>query len=228
MAHVQYGTIVTELKGKIEGQVFQQGNNAKIIRNKGYRAGAKTARRSSAVARLTSITALWKTLSEVQYNSWVALSSIWPFYNRFGVQYYGSAYQVFVAYNTALISMGYPSILVAGTPQTNEEVNVTVFQVSNGNQLDISINPQTTAEMIMQVYASAPQSPGVNRTNLRYKLIGQMLCFNQTNLSLGSEYVDAWGTMPEGSKIVCKFVTRNLQYPLKFQEFYLSDICEYQ
>lgn len=224
MAVVKYGVFVTELKGKIAGQVFQKGNGANVLRNKGYARGASTVRRSAAVARMVSVSSLWRTLTAPQAATWVALSLTWVFFDKFGDPYYSSGYQVFVAYNVALLSMGLPTESTAGASVANEDVVVNTLEVTTPNVLEITTASLTTATMIMQIYASAPLSVGVLRTNLRYKLLGQLVASSATYINLGDEYVAAWGAMPSAARITCKFVVRNAAYPRIYSTFYRSAI----
>lgn len=224
MARVQYGVIVTELKGKVAGQVFQKGNGANVLRNKGYAQGRSSTRRSAAVSRMVSVSSLWRSVTPTQYDSWVGLAVTWPFTDKFGVVYYSTAYQVFIAYNTALLSMGLPVVLTAGSSVANEAVTVDTLEGTNPNSLVITTAGITTALMVMQIYASAPTSAGVHRTNLRYKLLGQLLASSASVIDVGGLYVAAWGELPAGAKITCKFVVRNSQFPLVYSTSYLSAV----
>lgn len=107
MAVVKYGAIVTDIKGKIGGQIFQGGRSGGIFKNKGNPLRAR--RKSGAIIvggtprvnqiNFADVAKGWAKLTVIQRTSWDALLGVWTFTNRFGEVYNGTAYQIYCACN---------------------------------------------------------------------------------------------------------------------------------
>ena len=208
MARVQYGTIVTALKGNVGGQTFQNGNISKVLRNKGYRAGSSSVARNNAVRNIVSQSARWRTLTDLQRAGWYSVRSFWPFTDKYGNSYLGSGYQVFVAWNSALEEMGYAVLDLPDTSQGTATVSPDTCQYAIGVGLSVSWDSTIGAPMTLQIFASPPMSPGRNNNNAKFRLIGNADPAADTSITFATEYDDIFGTPPEGSKIVVKVQNR--------------------
>ena len=213
MAQVQYGVIITELKGAIGGSVFQAGNNTKVFRNKGYRKGKSSTIRQAVVARMVGQTSRWRALSDIQREAWQSARTGWAFTDKYGNSYYGSGYQFFVAFNTAMVSIGEPAVDVPNVTVEYETIVPTAPTFVFQTELDWNIDTLTTGSQIVQCYASAPMSPGISGDNAKYKYIGQFDSsladqFNDTTI-----YRNLFGWAPVGSLVMFKMVIRPATYP---------------
>jgi len=224
MARVQYGAIVTDLKGSIGGQVFQGGNVSKVLRNKGYRKGTSSELRQAACSRLVSQTMRWRSLTAAQRTSWAGVASSWAFLDKFGNTYYGSAYQVFTAYNLGLITIGLPVANVPLVPLTGEIVDFIAPDWDGSNTLVINWGTITTVEQTVQVFATSGVSPGRNIASGRYKMIGQEGSNAADQYLAGAAYTDAWGTPAVGSQVNIMLKVRINNWPRVFQTVYQSVI----
>lgn len=213
MAKVRYGSIVTEIKGGIAGQVFQGGNVGFVLRSKGYTPGISNVRRQSATRTLSTVTSAWRSLSDSNRAAWEALALTWPFVDKFGNTYYGSGYQVFVSYNNALVAM------------EEDIVNTPAAFVMPTDPGTITLNTLTTAAMAidvpnldlladnLQIFASAPVSAGRNGNNIRMNFIDSFDYSIPGPFSLFTKYQSVYGAYHTGAKVFFKAVVRNLDYP---------------
>ncbi len=132
MARVQYGVIVTSLKGNIGGQTFQNGNTAKVLRSKGYRKGSLSVKRKAQNLNIISSASAWRTIFQSDRELWATARTNWPFKDKFGNTYYGSGYQMYVAYNTALKLLGFPSVTDPDVPlSANDPGSVSIGTWNN-------------------------------------------------------------------------------------------------
>jgi hypothetical protein len=213
MARVQYGAIITDLKGNIGGQTFQNGNVSKVLRNKGYRAGTSSVRRQAANTNITSQASRWKSLTDGERDTWEAAVESWPFTDKYGNAYFGTGYQVFIAYNSALVQLGL---------SVNTAPGVVTASYDLGGVLTVGWNVISLLTQWIQIFVSPPISPGRNGNNVVYRYM------NKADQSDGDEWSDTpnyssvWGLPPVGSKIMFKLVFRNPLFPRIFQTSIVS------
>ncbi|MCC6181048.1 MAG: hypothetical protein IT237_04375 [Bacteroidia bacterium] len=103
MAQVKYGAIITEIKGKVGGTVFQGGRASPIMKNKSIiqypRGGEVNKTRQTSQSNFGQVTKGWSKLTDGERASWSSLLGVWTFVNKFGETYDGSAYQIYTAAN---------------------------------------------------------------------------------------------------------------------------------
>jgi hypothetical protein len=99
MAKIQYGALVTELKGKIGGTVFQSGRYGFQVRNKPT--PIRTASRTQSAVRSTilTISKAWRDLTEPQRLAYDAIAPSWPAVDAFGNPMLLTGYNVFCKTN---------------------------------------------------------------------------------------------------------------------------------
>ena len=213
MASVQYGALITALKGNIGGQTFQDGNVSKVLRNKGYRKGKKSTLRQTVTARLISQVVRWRLISQSDRNAWGAASGDWPFTDKFGNTYYGSGYQYFSACNIANVSIGETPLNTPPAPISIETITPSAPTLQTGVEADWNITTTTTQPQIVQCYASAPMSPGRSGDNVAYKYIGQFDSSLADQLVDNTVYQSLFGWPPADSLVMFKMVVRVIGFP---------------
>ena len=104
MAQVQFGALVTDIKGKIGGTTFKGNYSAASMQNivKPFR--KSTVFNQVQKSRLANVAGTWKTLTEEEKTAWNAIALTWPFVNCFGETYNGSGFMVYCQVNLNLIS----------------------------------------------------------------------------------------------------------------------------
>lgn len=214
MASAQYGVIITELKGKVAGQVFQQGNTSTILRNKGYRKGSTTNLSSESKIRMQSVTQAWRNLDDEDRAAWSAAAENWTFTNKFGVPYQGSGFQVFSAYNNNRIVMGLAPVTSPGAVTSSLDPGAIGvdsnwpgnFSVAWGNALD--------TDNRLAIYASNMISPGRNTNNAKLRLVAVASGASTAFWEFSAQYVALYGPMVIGMKVVLKYIMRNNTWPI--------------
>lgn len=214
MASIQFGAIVTGLKGKVGGQVFQGGNNGAVLRNKGYKRGSITPLRNGATLGLVSITTAWRSLTDSERSSWTSAALSYPFVNRYGITYYASAYQCFVSYNRNLTSIGLPMVNTPASPASADSPGlITVTADTSGAIIVTSANTSTQAQTLI-ISATAQRSPGRNSNNPKSILIATEPMFGANSWDIGSAYQAIFGSVTLGASLIVDTVVRLNAYPL--------------
>jgi hypothetical protein len=214
MAKVKYGAIVTELKGKMGGQVFQGGNVGYVMRNKGYTPGINSAQRQAANKSLVTSTQGWRSLTDAQRAAWVTGSVNWPFKDKFGNIYYGSGFQFYTAYTTNQRAITGTSDLVPNVPTSSTNPGILTGTYSLSGNLRLSWDNATVMTTALSFFGSAPYGAGKNGKNLNMKFLYNLVSAGDTHIDLNFSYPAQFGFPPVGSYITFRVIVRCLTWPL--------------
>lgn len=132
MASVRYGAMITGLKGKVNGQNFQTGLGTPVLRNIAVRRRMYNYTQVSLYstnnrANLRFVAQSWRGLSSAQRAAYAAVTSSFPRFNKWGVSYVPSAYQLFMEMNLGLLSNGGS---LSATPPTVSAFPASLYAVS--------------------------------------------------------------------------------------------------
>lgn len=134
MAQVKYGALVTELKGKIGGTVFQKSTAGFIAKNKqdaklmnsiGGSLKMLSAKMGIQLSFVSKVAQAWAALTDVQRNSFVAGAVNFPFKNKFGETYTASGFQVFMQLNLNQLFAG--EAMFTTCPDKADSINPVSF-----------------------------------------------------------------------------------------------------
>ncbi|HUD44480.1 MAG TPA: hypothetical protein VMR41_02990 [Patescibacteria group bacterium] len=214
MASVQYGSIITGMKGNIGGQTFQNGNVAKVLRNKGYRKGTTSQTRQIQLTSLATVTSSWRAVGINNQGLWRASTGNWPFKDKFGNTYYGSGYQKYVAQNIALINLGFPIVVAPDTPLSADAPGTFSTAFTVGGSLLINWANTPTQDQFIQVFCSAPLSAGRNGKHVKLVAVGLFNMIGVTSCDITSNYEGFFGAPPAGCGISVKVQVRTQQFPI--------------
>lgn len=216
MARVQYGTIVTEIKGKNQGHVFQGGNVGFVLRSKGYTPGIGSTQRRKANANLSLFATLWRTLTGGQRTAWNALAPNWLFVNKFGQSYQGSGFQIFCSYNGYYNTINQAHVTSPGAPSAPPTLDFFSLAFSLAGTLDWEDSNSGDPGDYVSFYASAPVSPGRNKNHARYKLIATLPSDGAPSYDLTTAYTSVFGIPNIGQQIIIKQVSLRTTYPYPY------------
>lgn len=201
MAQLKYGAIVTDIKGKIGGIVFQGGKQGPVAKLDAIADSAKLTKADAGrvintLPLTASIAGAWRQLSDIQRASWVTGAVNYPAYNKFGTAYTPSGFQVFMTLNFQIVAM-------AGSLLTECPVPVTVPDLIDYN---IGWTPSTSinlvfamtppADCMLRIEATQPMSLGRAPKNSFYKVIDQLDNTITSPHNLFTKYVAVYGAVP--------------------------------
>jgi hypothetical protein len=208
------------LKGKMGGTVFQQGNNIAVIRMKGYRKGSNSASRAVATSNLQAVSTSWSLLTPTERATWKTLALSYPFINKFGVTYYGSAYQVYQAVN--IINLILDIAINTSAPVNAAPTNLSpvVFSTLSNTHFDVQYAGTAGDGTLCMVYATAGMSPGRNLNNPKTRFIGILDCSVASPINMIAQYTAVYGTPLKTQQIIMKTFFIQPSYPF----FYFKSV----
>jgi hypothetical protein len=171
MAQVQYGSIITEIKGKVSGSTFQSGRGFKSMKNTGRQVKGVSPQKQRVKSAIQAVSHQWGALTQQQRDDWAAFVGDWPFVNRFGESYTASPYQLFCAacLRRRLYFDDYDFTAPSSVPVMSDTGNwiVDIFTIDN---IDIGNDAAYSPGWYGIIYASPVVSPGrgYSQTGLRF------------------------------------------------------------
>lgn len=211
MAIVKYGALITEIKGKVGGQVFQNGNAGFVLRNKNSRPGAASVSRLNATNGMSAISSSWRALSDAQRLAWSAATENWLFLNRYGESYQGSGYQMFCAYNRRLALAEENTVLVPGVPAAAVDPVAIQLDATPGN-LVVTWDESPGLNSIFMVYASKLYPPSQKAFGRPYYFMG-FVTGATGDLDIQAEWLSRFGLLINGYNVNVRVTSCDILFP---------------
>jgi len=196
MASIKMGAIVTDIKGKLGGHVFQKGNQSRVLKTGGKPRVNKTATVIDKEAMLSELRSSWNALTAAQRLNWGFAAKNFPFKNQFGDTILYGGYQFFLKLNVnrqlvdnsiltattsvnsvlgfvnidgAFIDLSATTYRTSGTSSVTPFLNLLSVQVlSNGSHV---INP---AKFVSFAFSNGFPSANATRYNQLIKVTGPL------------------------------------------------------
>lgn len=207
MATVQYGAIITGMKGKIGGTVFQGGSSGQTaktidgIRDSAKLTKADAGRVINTLPLTASIAGAWRDLTDAQRDSWATGAVNYPAYNRYGVSYTPTGYQVFMTLNFQVVASG-------GTLLTECPVPITVPDLTDfgitwvpSTAMNLTFSVAIPSDIIARVEATQPMSLGKRPKNSFYKVIAQYDDAATSPTNMLTAYQNVYGAVAPNAKL---------------------------
>lgn len=106
MALVKYGGGVTELRGKLAGNIFSRNKAGAYVKKFTIPTNPQTVRQLLIRGNFSSVSVLWSALTDLQRESWEAAASLIPYVNSIGDEYFLSGFGLFCKSNNPLLAVG--------------------------------------------------------------------------------------------------------------------------
>jgi len=160
MAVIHYSALVTGIKGRTRGAIFQSGPGGQIVRSAGSFNRSNNARWQKQKNNTQIAAQNWSALTTAQQAAWNAMAQNFPSINRFGEKRLTSGYNLYMkanqrnlAANAGLIND--PSMPMQLTDITGAEI------INNAhNALTVDINNIPTGNEVVLIDACAPVRKG--------------------------------------------------------------------
>jgi len=185
MARVIYGSIVTELRGKLGGHIFSKSGTGYFMST--FKKAVNTSSVSSLAAKsaMFNVASAWSALNVGQRTAWKNVAMVTTFYNSMGTAYTPTGYQLFSFINDRIIRSGSPAI-VASTPAnvitTNTPPPVSVVFATN--TLNFGFNPVAVANSKYFIYALEPCQVQYLGSSPQWRLIAYGASFSQADTTI--------------------------------------------
>lgn len=200
MAKAVYGNIITNLKGSIAHNTYQQGRYGAIVRKKGKAINRNTSAQATVRAFFSTLTKGWKSLTDAQRAGWRTASVSFPKKDSLaqtifltGAQLYISANRYLQAISATTIS-AFPGLSTL-TPVLTASV---IADVSLATQV-LTYTPAVPAVDTWILQATRPLSAGKFSSSQDYKQITVINTADASPLAITAAYEAVFGA---GWKVV--------------------------
>lgn len=210
MAQLKYGPIITSIKGKIGGVVFQGGRGAQqakldAIRDSAKLTKADAGRVINTLPITASVAGMWRNLTDEQRTSWNTGAVNYPAYNKFGEAYTPSGFQVFMTLNFQLVALSIGPSDLCPIPVTVPDLPDFGVAWVPSSTINVTFSIAIEADFSVRVEATQPMAVGRNPKNSNYKAIRLMDDTDTSPTNVYSDYVNVFGGVPAGARIYFRF-----------------------
>lgn len=203
MAKIQFGTVITDMRGKQGGVVYARNRYTNYSRNKTSPVNPGSAKQSQIRVAFASLSSGWRALTLAQRNAWAALAATSAKTNVFGQSFFYTAQNMYMSLNGVLLSLGLPINNLAAAslpsiPDYESPVDDAVqVSIANGfaNNLSYPTNTPPTevpTEFTLQIQATPILSPALNEGSVKkyFRNVSQV-AGGQTveDLNLAADYI---------------------------------------
>jgi hypothetical protein len=185
MALIKYGSILSEIRGKVGGQVFSKNASGYTLSNFTKSIINNDPNTVLAKKAVFDASSLWISLSASQQLDWHNQALSTTFYNSLGEAYTPSGYQLFMAVNIQIFRSGSSGISdsVAYSVTTVNVAQPSSIVVST-NTLNFGFNPVAVADSKYYFYSYKPLRVGYQGANPPWRLIVTGASFSQADTTI--------------------------------------------
>lgn len=165
MALVKFSALVADVSGAIGGVIFSRNRSGATVRNKTVPTSPITAASSAVKAAFGFLSALWRSLSEAQRQSWQNAVENFPYSNKLGEARLYSGQQLYMKLNRVIQVVGGNLLETAPAPVALP-VMVGVSLAFGPDPFEMLVNfdeLDTTPNGAYVLDATPPLSPGIDR-----------------------------------------------------------------
>lgn len=202
MAIIQFGDIITGMRGKVGGALYGNSPAGFTKRNKPVPIQPISAARTSVRSRFSYLQGLWKTLTDAQRTAWQAATINFPRVNSLGITYYLTGINLFCYCNMGQLYIGQPVILDPPAPWSFEEYSYGVQSISVGS-MDFEYNFIFTASLglAFDTWATPSISPGISSPRNNFIRLGSYPDTTTMPYNIWGLYVAKIGVPLIGQKV---------------------------
>jgi len=195
-------------RNKIGGQVASKNRGGAYMRNKVTPVNPQTGAQSVVRSRLVSISQSWRALTQAQRDAWNGAVSDFARTDIFGNLKNPSGFNLYQRLNNNIVALGGSPITLPPVVEALDTVSDLVLTYTSGTPaLSLAYNPSDGEDQGYKLFATAPQSPGVNFVKSEYRLISVGNAIPAGPLNILAPYVAVFGSVGTvGKKIFVKIV----------------------
>lgn len=195
MAILKYGSLVSEIRGKLNNSIFQRCGQTLSIRNNPSKLQVRNPFGQNSRNNMSAVSSVWRSLSSNQRTAWLYAAPTYPTFDRFGVATVLTAYQLFVYVNKPLALAGYGLITDAINYNPPVLTNATFEEITpSSNEFFFSADAPLPNNCIYMFYMSYPMPLGASRQNYQAYYLGS---YDDT-LEGG---VNLWSSLSSGFRV---------------------------
>ena len=202
MASIKYSALVTGMRGKLNGSVLSTNRGGDYVRNKTTPVNPSSGYQSLRRAIFGSIASAWRSLTENEAKTWVAVSEKYPYINIWGDTKHLTGIQLHQQLNTNRSILGLAPLTLAPLPQSVAGVaGLAVVADESDDSMKVTAQLEGTyTGSSLVIYASAPQIQSKFFSKNIVRLIAVKPAA-ETVIDITAEYKARFGDFKEGDKI---------------------------
>lgn len=221
MARVLLSGLVSDIRGKLNGSVFKQGNAGLTLQNKpaSRRLAGRNGRNPqvggslkifSATTAMANVRNTWNTMSIAQRTQWSALSLSSPTPQKNNSALFLNGLQTFLKANVDRVMTG-QTVLKTPTVGLLPPAPLEVILVGDILNYTIQIDRIRDADEWIYIRMSAPVADTLNVPGSRLRLMRIEIAVGQDAVTFKNEYLEAFGLLPVvGQKLFVSVVAQNM------------------
>lgn len=204
MARVLYGSLVTEINGKVGGSVFKRSAYGAVMQNKGGQVNPKSSKQQANRMHMSYVASQWRTLTETQRNLWNIAAPSFPHFGPFGEVEHLNGFTLFCLCNINLLKISYNIISEAPTLEPTPPLIINDVTINTtAPDMVMLIEPPMPSGYSLCVYASPQLSQGVKMVTSRLRLIGSYALPGSSAIIIMNDYRNTFGAnLVAGNKII--------------------------
>jgi hypothetical protein len=208
MAKVNYGTIVNDARGKVNGTVFSKNKSGAYVRRKVTPANPNTGRQSAARSYLAQLSQGWSgTLNAAERAAWISYAQTYPRLDVFGNAVTLSGMNMFVSLNAVLLNSGLTIITTppasnALSPIPIDGAGLTLVAPHTITFNETAAGSPTTTLFYIFAAKYLPAGRAVQKSDWRFlnTYVQGTVVFPAT-IDVGMDYVAKFGAMGSGQNV---------------------------
>lgn len=203
----KFGMVVTDGRGKIGGHVASKNRAGSYFRTKVSPVNPQSSSQLTSRNRLTTFSQAWSGLTQAQRDAWNAAVSDYARTDVFGDLRNPTGFNLFQRLNNNLANCGVAQINVPPLPGATDQLVLGTLTYAVGvAALSQAYTGTISAGNYALVFATAPQSPGVNFVKSEFRQIDVLNNADVTPVDLLAAYTAKFGGVGQiGQKIFIKF-----------------------
>lgn len=204
----KWGMMVVDGRGKLGGHVLSKNRSGAYARTKVTPVNPQTVYQQGARNLLTSFSQGWRALTGAQILAWNAAVAAFAKTNIFGDLVQPTGKNLYTLLNVNLSNIGGTLITDPPLPSGAGSVVAGAAIATNGGAISIA-HTEDTAGHTIQVWATAPVSPGVSFLKGKFRLIGQFVGGAASPFVATTAYNARFGDPAVGTRVGFQLVSVN-------------------
>jgi hypothetical protein len=206
MAVVKYGSIIDEIKGKLNGQIFQGGRNAPILRSgmngNGKKMTNSPVRRQNQGNRFSTVAKYWSQITPTQRITWSSLLGVWTFTDKFGDVYNGTPYQIFCACNLQRLILQQTLLTDAPTFNAADDITIVDIVCRAASTFDIRVLAGATSGQSMLIAASTMHNDSFPIDKANFVSLKSFIYTGAMTENFRTQWNNVFGVTPVVGKVI--------------------------
>lgn len=208
-AKVKYGEMIADMRGKINGTVHSKNRFGSYMRNKTSPVNPQTSSQSGVRNSFSTFAQGWRSLTAAERNSWIAAAEAFTKTNVFGDNVKMTGANLYMSLNRNIATAG--GVAITTPPLPAAVTGITSLSIDpdvSDATILATYAPAIPATGTVLVFATAPQSAGINFVKNKYRFIEAIVAADVSPYDITAAYEAKFGAgwKVAGQKVFVKFV----------------------